>query len=194
MTEEQKKKTLGVAIASLICGCLVLIPLLGLLFSLAAIICGIIALVILNKKKESHKGQGLAISGIVLGGLGILILPVFALLAAIAIPNLLRARLNANEAVAKATVQTLYSACESYKAADQSQCYPGSISDLLDSESPYIDSELVSGSKNGYIFTYEGTCGSFEITAAPQDPGVSGSSIFMLDETGEMRSKETPNE
>ena len=41
---EVQKKTLGIAITSLVFGCLVIIPLLGLLFALAAIILGSIAM------------------------------------------------------------------------------------------------------------------------------------------------------
>ena len=188
MTEGQKKQTLGVAIASLVCGCLVLIPLLGILFSLAAIICGIVALVTLSKKNETHKGKGLAISGIVLGGIGILILPIVVLLAAIAIPNFLRARHNANEFGAIAAARTLSSACASYKAADKASCYPDSLDDLARAEPPFIDSELGDGAQNGYVFTYEGSCDSFRVTAAPESQGVSGSRTFSVDETGEVKS------
>ena len=51
MTETQKK-TLGIAIASLICGCFFIIPLLGFLLSIVAIILGIIAISKINKNEE----------------------------------------------------------------------------------------------------------------------------------------------
>ena len=72
MTKAQKKKTLGLAITSLVFGCLFFIPFLGFLFSLAAIVLGIVALVSMSKSKKTIKGQGLAITGIVLGSIGVI--------------------------------------------------------------------------------------------------------------------------
>jgi len=46
-----------------------------------------------------------------------IVVAIIALLAAIAIPNLLRARLNANDAAAKASLQALVTAIESYAAS-----------------------------------------------------------------------------
>ena len=80
---EQQRKTLGLAIASLVVGCFFWIPLLGLLFGLAALIMGIIALVQINKNKIQLKGEGMAIAGIVMGALSVLMIPFVALLAAI---------------------------------------------------------------------------------------------------------------
>lgn len=77
MSEGQQKKTLGMAIASLVFGCFLLIPLLGLVFSIPAIILGIIALVKIGHNKETLKGSGLAIAGIILGAIGIIIIPIY---------------------------------------------------------------------------------------------------------------------
>ena len=68
MSEERKKKTSGLAIASLVCGCLFIIPFVGI----AALILGIIALVLISDNKETLKGKGMAVAGIVLGALGVL--------------------------------------------------------------------------------------------------------------------------
>lgn len=48
------------------------------------------------------KGEGLAIAGLVLGYAWIVSIPVILIIAAIAIPNLLRARMAANESSAVA--------------------------------------------------------------------------------------------
>lgn len=95
MNQEGEKKTLGLAIASLVMGCLVLIPILGLLFSLLAIIFGGIALVKISNNAALYKGKGLAVSGIILGGVGFVIIPIIAILLAITIPSFLRAKENA---------------------------------------------------------------------------------------------------
>lgn len=77
MNEEQKKKTLGIAIGSLVCGCFFLIPFLGQLLGLAAIILGIFALVMISKNKQTLQGNGLAITGIVLGAISMIIAPLY---------------------------------------------------------------------------------------------------------------------
>ena len=90
MTEVQKK-TLGLAIASLICGCFFFIPFLVSLISgsfffipfagnplgLLAIVLGIVALVKISKNKDILKGKGLAITGIVLAVMPFVIIVVF---------------------------------------------------------------------------------------------------------------------
>ncbi len=64
-------KTSGLAIASLICGIVGLIPCCFTLPSIAALITGGIAM---SKIKTSGQGgKGLAIAGLVMGGIGILI-------------------------------------------------------------------------------------------------------------------------
>lgn len=182
MTEVQKK-TLGLAVASLVFGCLILIPLLGILFSLTAIVLGIVALVKISNNKENLKGKGLAISGISLGAIGIVIIPVIlGLLAAIAIPNLLRARIAANEASAVAALKTVSIASKSYRAANNR--YPDQISDLAYAEPPYIGENLASGTMQGYIFKCIGASGGsvFLVTAIPETKGITGSSSFCATE------------
>ncbi|MFH1876414.1 MAG: DUF4190 domain-containing protein [Candidatus Omnitrophota bacterium] len=94
---EENKKTVGFGIASLVLGCLILIPILGMLFALLAIIFGIVALVQISGHKETLKGKGLATSGIVLGGIGLVLLPIVAIMLAIAIPAFMRAKERARE-------------------------------------------------------------------------------------------------
>jgi Tfp pilus assembly protein PilE len=113
---EVKKKTLGLAIASLVFGCLALIPLLGILFFLPAIILGIIALVIISKNKDRVKGLGLAISGLVLGCLAIFMIFIWGILAAISIPQYAKAVERAQEAKAKHNIALITQAEEMYYA------------------------------------------------------------------------------
>ncbi|MBP6342844.1 MAG: prepilin-type N-terminal cleavage/methylation domain-containing protein, partial [Candidatus Omnitrophica bacterium] len=53
-----------------------------------------------------------------------IVVAIIALLAAIAIPNLLRAKMSANDALAKATLRSLSTASESYATSNQGN-YPG---------------------------------------------------------------------
>ena len=82
------EKTSGMAIASLIFGILFLFPL-----NILAIIFGHISLSQIKKSAGRLGGKGLAIAGLVLGYLGIAAIPFILIIAAIAIPNLLRARI-----------------------------------------------------------------------------------------------------
>ena len=114
-----------------------------------------------------------------------IVVAIIALLAAIAIPNLLRARHNANEAAAVASLRTLSTAEESYRAAQNPPTY-GTMA-LLGSATPaYIDSTLAGGAKQGYNFamTAGPTTNVYTITATPQVVGQTGTRTFRVDQTG----------
>ncbi len=77
-------KTSGAAIASLVCS--IVGPCTLGLASLIGIILGIVGLVKIGKAGGAVRGKGLAIAGIVLGGLGIFIVPLIGLVVAITVP------------------------------------------------------------------------------------------------------------
>lgn len=81
-----------------------------------------------------------------------IVVAIIALLAAIAIPNLLRPRVAANEASAQATLRTLSTAAESY-AASNSGDYPTAITDLTGATPKYLNEDYTSGTRQGYAFT-----------------------------------------
>ncbi len=186
MTEMQKK-TIGLAIGSLICGCFSLIPIIGLLPSLPAIILGIIALVKISKNKETLKGNGLAIAGIVMGSLGIIFLPIMGLLAAIAIPNFLRAKISANDALARSTMHTLSTASETYKMANNQ--YPLISNDLTDANPPYIVNSYCNETISGYTYTCEFNENGYRFTASPVGDS-EGTKIFTIETGGKLSEAE----
>lgn len=114
-----------------------------------------------------------------------IVVAIIALLGAIAIPNLLRARLDANEATAEAALRTINTSAQSYRAV--STTYPGSLSELSGAIPPYIDSVLGTGTKNGYDFSITSTSNTFSATARPQVFGQSGRRSFFVDESGVIR-------
>jgi len=123
-----------------------------------------------------------------------IVVAIIALLAAIAIPNLLRARLAANESAAIAALKTVASAAHTFRAANPA--YPTSLGDLFTGLTPpYIDSVLASGTKQGYSFNLTavtstgGTAGDsgFEATANPVSVGVTGNRYFFVDTSGVIR-------
>jgi prepilin-type N-terminal cleavage/methylation domain-containing protein len=114
-----------------------------------------------------------------------IVVAIIALLAAIAIPNLLRARLNANESAALAAIQTVISGSVSYRGVNPT--YPANLAALSGANPPYIDSVLGAGAKQGYDYVLAGATNSFTVTADPQDPNVSGARYFFSDESGVIR-------
>lgn len=81
---------------SLVLG-IIAIPLFVLIIpEILAIIFGIIALVNISKSKDKLKGKGPAIAGIILGGFAFILLMI-SIIAAIAIPNLLSSKENADK-------------------------------------------------------------------------------------------------
>ena len=186
MTEIQKK-TAGLAVASLVLGIIgfllsitIIGALIGLPLGLIALILGIIALVNISKNKETLGGAGLAITGIVMSAVSFLMIPIIALMAAIAIPNLLRARLMANEAAAISSLHTISTAAESYRAAQNPPTYPANLSEM--------DMSLGTGEKQGYTFEYSRTDNShYSCQAKPVTADVTGRRVFYVDESGVIR-------
>jgi prepilin-type N-terminal cleavage/methylation domain-containing protein len=83
-----------------------------------------------------------------------IVVAIIGLLAAIAIPNLLRARINANEGAIKSDLRTFSSACESYRAAQNPPAYPQAIADLTGGAPAYLDTSWGGAQKHGYTLGY----------------------------------------
>lgn len=188
--------TSGLAIASLVLGIFLFFPL-----SIPAIVLGHIALSQIKKSAGRIGGRGLAIAGLVLGYLGIALIPFVLIIAAIAIPNLLRARHAANEAAAATSIRTINRAQVTYQST-----YPnvGFAADLasLGGASPctsspatacLIDESLAVAAKppgkNGYIFAMSRSSdgSQYLVTAVPVTPHQTGVRTFCSTEDGEVR-------
>ncbi len=119
-----------------------------------------------------------------------IVVAIIALLAAIAIPNLLRARHNANEAAAIASCRTISTAMESYRAAQTPAAYTGAtLAVLAAATPPYIDATLGAASaapgKQGYTFALAVTSANqYTCTATPVTANVTGTRVFFVDESG----------
>ncbi len=116
-----------------------------------------------------------------------IVVAIIALLAAIAIPNLLRARLNANEAAAISSLRTISTACESFRATQSPLSYPANLAALSGAVPPYIDNTLGGGTKQGYTFVYAGGANVYTCTGSPVTPNVTGTRVFFVDESGVIR-------
>ncbi|MBI5873697.1 MAG: prepilin-type N-terminal cleavage/methylation domain-containing protein [Candidatus Omnitrophica bacterium] len=131
----------------------------------------------MDREKKSLTGFTLVEIMIVVG--------VIVVLAAIAIPGILRSRMNANEAAAIASVKTISWATTTYRAGNPA--YPANLSDLATSSPAYVDSVLGSGTKQGYNFALAGGANTFNVTAAPATANVTGVRTFFVDESGVIR-------
>ena len=94
----------GQAVASLVLGIAALFLCFSVLAGIPAIILGHISWSRIRRSMGRLKGEGMAMAGLIMGYLSI---PWILIIAAIAIPNLLRARMTANESAAASTVRTI---------------------------------------------------------------------------------------
>lgn len=133
-----------------------------------------------------------------------LVMVIIAIIAAIAIPNLLRSRLNANEGTAAGHMRTISTSEVSFQQAkfvdndgDGEGDY-GTLAQLGDPDGggatePFIDPVLSSGTKQGYNFTVNVIFGSpaqaplYTCIGAPVTSGQSGYKQFFVDESGVIR-------
>ncbi|MDP9267096.1 MAG: DUF4190 domain-containing protein [Acidobacteriota bacterium] len=188
----QAPQTSGKAVASLILG-IANGLFLFFFFPLAilAIVFGHISRSEIAKSAGRLKGAGMALAGLILGYASLTIFPLL-IIAAIAIPNLLSARQSANESSAVSSMRTINTAAVTYMASYPDKGYPPSLETLGTAQ--FIDSELATGEKRGYRFTYtpidangDGVNESYVLNADPVTPGTTGRRHFFSDDTGIIR-------
>ncbi len=118
-----------------------------------------------------------------------IVVSIISLVAAFAIPNLLRARLSANETAAIASLRIISSALESWCSINGQ--YPTTaqgLATLSGATPPYIDAALGTGVKQGYNFAYtQVSSAQYNCTAAPQVYQNTGIRSFIIQEDGVIR-------
>jgi type IV pilus assembly protein PilA len=126
----------------------------------------------------------------------LVVVAIILIIAAIAIPNLLSARMSANESSSVGSLRTLNTACITYSST-YGIGFPAALANLGPAASAdstvadLIDSTLVTGIKSGYTFIYaagapdaNGSIDTYTINANPSVPGSSGVRYFFTDESG----------
>ena len=108
-----------------------------------------------------------------------IVVAIIALLAAIAIPNLLRARLSANDSLAQATLRTLSTSSETYATANNGN-YPLAVTSLTGATPPYLNTNYCTVTKSGYNFTCSFGTAAYTFIAAPVALGTSGSTTYTM--------------
>jgi len=107
----------------------------------------------------------------------------------LALPNIIRSRINSNEFAAFANLKVIFTGCQNYYNGVYPHEFPLSMSDLTSPNSipPYIDSYLASGEKQGYLFEYERNSeDSFSLRANPKSSRI-GKKYYFVDENGSYR-------
>jgi prepilin-type N-terminal cleavage/methylation domain-containing protein len=116
-----------------------------------------------------------------------IVVAIIALLAAIAIPNLLRARITANESAAQANLRTISTALENYAAANNGQ-YATQESDLTSATPPYLNKSFCGQSVQGYTYSCTLAATGYTVTATPVSCNTSGTKNYTITTGGVLTS------
>ena len=121
-----------------------------------------------------------------------IVVAIIALLAAIAIPNLLRARITANESAAAATLRTVSTALETYAAGSNGLYTPagGAADDayLRSVTPPYLNKAYCGETESGYDYACTLTEGGYTLTASATNCGTSGTKDWTMTTGGVLNS------
>ena len=135
----------------------------------------------------------------------LIVVAIILIIAAIALPNLMVARMSANEASAVQSLRTIQSAETAYAITYQTVGFSANLADLSgasnsacsasSTQACLIDAILASGSKNGYTITWLGDgrtpSVSYNINADPFVRGSSGRRSFFTNYPGVIRYNDT---
>jgi type IV pilus assembly protein PilA len=137
----------------------------------------------------------------------LIVVAIIGIIAAIAVPGLLRARLSGNEASAIGSVRTISSAQATFSSSCGGGGYASTLPALTTAPMgsvPFVPADLAGGVKSGYTFTNDGvipvilvqasTCNNvadshtgFLATGNPTTDGGTGVRAFGVDQTGTIR-------
>ena len=135
----------------------------------------------------------------------LIVVAIILIIAAIAIPNLLRSRIAANESSAVSSLRTINTAEISYQTAYPTNGYAAALTNLggvapctpSSTTACLVDSVLAGGTKSGYTFVYTaaaaqgGSINSYTLTARPVTAGTTGQRTFFTDQSGVIRADAT---
>jgi type IV pilus assembly protein PilA len=130
----------------------------------------------------------------------LIVVAIILIIAAIAIPNLLRSRIAANQASAVGSLRTI-NTCEITYASTYNTGYTSTLADLQPpsgnataSAAGLIDSVLANGTKSGYSFAYSagtadasGRIDTYTLNANPLTVGTTGQNYYYTDQTAVIR-------
>jgi type IV pilus assembly protein PilA len=129
----------------------------------------------------------------------LIVVAIILIIAAIAIPNLLRSKMAANEASAVATMRTLNTSAVAFSTTYGN--YPAALTNLgpiasggtpSSTTADLVDSVIAKdpATKSGYTFVWTGSgspISSYKLVATPVSQGVTGQRGFYTDQSGVIR-------
>jgi type IV pilus assembly protein PilA len=136
----------------------------------------------------------------------LIVVAIILIIAAIAIPNLLKSKMAANQSSAVASLRTM-NTCEVTYSSTYNQGFTSTLVQLgppaaagaaTSAAAGLIDSVLAAGTKSGYTFSYiagaadpSGSTPSYTVTANPTTVGTTGQNYYFTDETNVIRQNST---
>jgi len=129
----------------------------------------------------------------------LIVVAIILIIAAIAIPNLLRSRMAANEASAVGSIRTINTSAVTYSSTYPNVGFPPSLAALggaapctaVSTAACLLDQVLAAGTKSGYTFKWvtDGLTPSvgYSVTATPVSIGNTGQRMFCSDMSGVIR-------
>jgi prepilin-type N-terminal cleavage/methylation domain-containing protein len=130
----------------------------------------------------------------------LIVVAIILIIAAIAIPNLIKSKMAANEASAVGSVRTINTGEVNYAASCPATGFSASLAELSSGAActggkGIIDPVLAGGSKSGYVFAYTPKPGvetpplndGYTQTGIPSSVGTTGQRGFYSDQTGVIR-------
>jgi type IV pilus assembly protein PilA len=129
----------------------------------------------------------------------LIVVAIILVIAAIAVPSYLKARIQANESAAVGSLRTLNVAQTSYFSAFPTVGYASSLAALGGTSCTppnptsgcFIDTALAAGARSGYSFTLGSVTGTpsqaYQITLDPLSPGYTGTRYFCSFSDGVVR-------
>jgi len=125
----------------------------------------------------------------------LIVVGIILIIAAIAIPNFIRAKISANEASAVTSMHAVATSEIGYSSvypqvgfsSNLSDLGPGAANTCTPTAACFLDATLASGKKSGYMFAYVGDgqtpSMAYALQANPQYYGLSGQVSYYADET-----------
>lgn len=113
-----------------------------------------------------------------------IVVAIIGILAAIAIPTLVRMRINANEATIKQDLRGFSSACEMFRSGQNPNRFPNDVNELAAAIPAYVDTTWLANPRHQYNFSYllGGAGVTYSMLAEPTPSG--GFNTYCVDQTG----------
>jgi type IV pilus assembly protein PilA len=159
--------------------------------------------VLMEKKIEGNMSSGYQPATVIRGSARgfslielLVVVAIILIIAAIAIPNLIKAKASANEAATVSSIHAINTAEITYQSANPTIGFSALLLDLGPTGGGYLDAVLAGGQKSGYQYTYVQNTSTtpslgYTLTADPFTRGVTGNRSFFSDQTNVTRYNQT---